>query len=137
MKCQKCGINDVKFRYSLSLNGAVSETNLCAQCATGAGYDMVSLLDVTSMFEAFAPILGPGRYYLPVSNRTPAKAPAKTPSLDATCSCDHSTAETVIDIKDAVMAQRRELNMQMRIAVANEEFEKAAEIRDKLKELNT
>ncbi|MDR2599519.1 MAG: UvrB/UvrC motif-containing protein [Oscillospiraceae bacterium] len=32
---------------------------------------------------------------------------------------------------------RRELNKQMRIAIDNEEFERAAEIRDELKALNT
>ena len=33
------------------------------------------------------------------------------------------------------MNERRELNMQMRIAVEKEDFEKAAELRDKIKAL--
>jgi len=51
------------------------------------------------------------------------------------CGCGKGlTRETNAEV-DEEMSKRRELNMQMRIAVENEEFEKAAELRDKIKEL--
>jgi protein-arginine kinase activator protein McsA len=54
-----------------------------------------------------------------------------------TCSCGiEEKAKTLLNVEiDEDMSKRRELNAQMRIAVENEEFEKAAELRDKIKEL--
>jgi len=56
---------------------------------------------------------------------------------DDSCSCgcgQNRTKEEDVEV-DKEMSMRRELNKQMRIAVENEEFEKAAELRDKIKEL--
>jgi excinuclease UvrABC helicase subunit UvrB len=51
------------------------------------------------------------------------------------CGCEKAAqGETNVEVSDE-MRERRELNMQMRVAVENEEFEKAAELRDKIKEL--
>jgi len=60
---------------------------------------------------------------------------------DNSCSCgcgQNRTKGKDVGVEvDKEMSMRRELNKQMRIAVENEEFEKAAELRDKIKELET
>jgi len=58
---------------------------------------------------------------------------------DNSCNCgcgQNKTKGKDVEV-DKEMSMRRELNKQMRIAVENEEFEKAAELRDKIKELES
>jgi protein-arginine kinase activator protein McsA len=51
------------------------------------------------------------------------------------CECG-STAVTNCDVKaDDELVERRKLNMEMRAAVEMEDFEKAAELRDRIREL--
>ena len=131
MKCQKCGQNEVNFYHSSNVNGAITETHLCAQCASGAGYDIMNLLSFRSMFEEIMPMIAANRYSLPETR----KVMVAQPALKAKCECGNHTAEEIVNKADAQMKELRELNMQMREAVAKEEFEKAAEIRDRIKEL--
>ena len=133
MKCQKCGQNEVNFYYSTNVNGEVSETYLCAKCVSVAGYDIMSLLDIGNMFDELipVPVLGVVRQLQPGKRKTY----VCTPVLETACECGSSQALNSENKTDTEMTERRELNMQMRIAIENEEFEKAAEIRDKIKAL--
>jgi len=133
MKCQICGQNEVSLYYSSNVNGAVSETCLCAKCASVAGYDIMSLLNLGNMFDELIPVplLGVVRHMQPERNKTY----MCTPVPETTCECGSPYALNSESNTDTEMAERRELNMQMRIAIENEEFEKAAEIRDKIKAL--
>jgi len=131
MKCQKCGQNEVNFYYSSNVNGAVSETHLCSPCASGEGYDIMNMFSFKGMFEEFLPLMSASRYYLPTAQ----KVMVNKPALTAKCECGNHTAEDIINKADTQMMEIRELNKQMRVAVENEEFEKAAEIRDRIKEL--
>ena len=135
MKCQKCGQNEVNFYYSSNVNGAVTETHLCSPCATDAGYDIMSMFSFKSMFEELMPIstrqISTNRYFIPIARR----APVRKPALTVTCECGNTITEKTESKADAQMKEIRELNMQMRAAVEKEEFEKAAEIRDRIKEL--
>ena len=131
MKCQKCGQNEVNVYHSYNINGAVAETHLCLQCATGEGYDIMSMFSFKSMFEELLPMVGAGRYVLPTAQ----KVIVNKPALSAKCECGKHTAEDIVNKADAQMKELRELNMQMRQAVEKEEFEIAAILRDKIKEL--
>ena len=133
MKCQKCGQNEVNFYYLSNVNGAVTETHLCAKCASVAGYDIMSLLNFGNMFDELAtmPMLGVVRPIQPVKHKTY----VCTPVRETTCECGSPAVLNSENKTDVEMTERRELNMQMRIAIENEEFEKAAEIRDKIKAL--
>ena len=149
MKCQKCNQNEVNFFYSSSVNGAVTETRLCSDCASGAGYDIINLFDVNSMFEQFMPVFGRPMFpsglmprFAPMS-ATPypqlAMASRGVPAVESSgCNCGNGAANQCANKAEEIddkMAQRRELNMQMRAAVEKEEFEKAAQLRDRIKEL--
>ena len=140
MKCQKCGNNEVNFRYSSNINGDVTEMLLCYECAKKLGYvsdetqsftmpsltGMISELFGTGMFLGFpAPELMQNQN-LPIY-RQPA-APPKTAESER-----NVNIETSDDIK-----KRREINMlreRMRKATEEEDFEKAARLRDEIKKI--
>ena len=162
MKCQKCGKNEVNFHYSSNVNGCVTETYLCSSCAAESGYNLNKMLDFDSFFgsDPFAGFMFPTRGisgFLPMAVpvvRANTMFPGQLFDLLTTqpgmskinqetpckCGCGKTGVNytgvdnTGIEV-DEEMSKRRELNAQMRIAIENEEFEKAAELRDKIKEL--
>ena len=157
MKCQKCGKNEVNFHYSSNVNGCVTETHLCTSCAAESGYNLGRMFDLNSIFghDTFSDLMFPMRG---ISGLLPVAVPVIQPSTmspgqlfdllttqpgmsrisrgtPCKCGCGKTTVENASIEVDEEMSKRRELNAQMRIAVENEEFEKAAELRDKIKEL--
>jgi len=146
MKCQKCGKNEVNFHYASNVNGSITETYLCSVCATESGYD------IGQMFDSMFPIRGVSGF-MPMAIpmvQTYAQLPfimqpragiGSTPALSRAESCECGctlSSPGVMDVEvDEKMIKRRELNMQMRAAVEKEDFETAAKLRDKIKELET
>jgi len=134
MKCQKCGRNEVNFHYSSNENGHVTQMHLCSQCATDSGYNIEQMFGdmFTGMFPMRSlmaiPMIQIGHGFTP-GLQTRKTVPCK-------CGCETHAADVKNIEVDEKLKERRELNMQMRIAAQNEEFEKAAEIRDKLKALD-
>ena len=116
MKCQKCGINEVNFHYTSNVNGAITEARMCSSCATESGYN-------------FDKMFGFGLAgFMPMA--------VSLPALNAMFPFTIRPQVGMIDVKvDEEINLRRELSAQMRAAVEKEEFEKAAELRDKIKEL--
>jgi len=157
MKCQNCGKNEVIFHYSSNINGCVTETHLCAQCAAMQGFDfgqMVegSLCDAQDLFGSFFPVFGELCGYSPmkmpvigfgapmtfrVQPRVGAGPPAGGHDCpdETGCECGTQPGHKQDGEVDKEMKARRELRMQMHKAARNEDFEKAAELRDKLKEM--
>jgi len=155
MKCQKCGNNEVNISYSSNINGNVNETHLCSKCATESGYDIEKLFNnehnmaMGEMFEKmFAmprrnnglmsmaiPMIPASAIFPFVVRPTGGMIEEKDSS---SCGCEQHTThnQQSVDV-DEDMKMRRELNAQMREAIANEEFEKAAVLRDKIKLLGT
>lgn len=154
MKCMNCGKNDVNFYYTSNINGKVTKQQLCSECAEKLGYTqkMGSMFGGTgrmmnSMFgdrffndffgRALSPFAGFGL-----------EAPRffSTPWLDSHeegCSCTGGTCEESAkpaekENVDPELNRRREINAlrhQMHAAAKAEDFEKAAELRDKLRKL--
>jgi len=158
MKCQKCGINEVNFRYTSNVNGCVTETNLCSMCAAESGYDIGqifnfgkiadhgNMLDLGSIFDGMFPARTGVSGFLPMAipvMQSKTMFPFTTPSHRGIivnsdpCSCGCGTGSTrVSNVEvDEEMSKRRELNALMRAAVEREDFEKAAELRDQIKDL--
>jgi len=109
---------------------------------------MEQLFDVGSIFDGFLPFIDGRNVFLPMMAPVMGfGAPyrysvqpmliARNCSDEHTCNCAGQTAGAQTAELDDEMKKRRELQMQMRVAVENEEFEKAAELRDKLKELES
>jgi len=150
MKCQKCGINEVSLHYSSNINGSVTETHLCSKCATETGYDIEKLFDLElgNIFDSMLPMRSAINGFIPMAIPMVA-ANSMFPFTmmsgrgmigqgePCTCGCGQKVLRgTNIEV-DETMRQRRELNAQMQEAVAKEEFEKAAELRDKIKALES
>ena len=148
MKCQKCGKSEVSFHYSSNINGSVTETFLCSGCAASLGYDFGKIFSAGDAFGGFPPVFGMPGGFLPVSfsgqtGNSPFQLALQTRLgtgiNDGTCRCGCETrapdvSETVVDDE---MSKRREVNMlreQMRQAAESDDFEKAIELREKIKE---
>jgi len=140
MKCQKCGRNEVNFHYTSDVNGQVTQMHLCSVCASESGYDIENMF--TDMFTGMFPMrnlmaipvmqIGTGMPFatqLQTTRVNPVAQPCK-------CGCGVVAPDAAGIEVDEKMKKRRELNKQMRTAAQNEEFEEAARLRDKLKELD-
>ena len=190
MKCQECGKNEVNFHYSSNVDGSVTETHLCSECAAKSGYDLGQLVnfggiaDLEQMFD-ISRSLGLGSIFGgidPPGNNPPGMFPVRswiggfTPMMipvmranrlfpfalqpymgvdenqlrarnmrsantvraqdgNCGCGCGKSVSEEKKAEVNEEMSMKRELNMQMRAAIEKEDFEKAAELRDKIREL--
>lgn len=149
MKCQNCGKNEVNFHFSTNINGCVTETYLCSECASKSGYDFEQLFDAGNAFDRFFPVFGGMNGFLPIAFPVLSAGAALpfpvrqrvAPAISGeTCSCGHEKCapDTQGAHVDDEMKKRREINMlreQMRRAAENDDFEKAIELRDKIKEM--
>ena len=155
MKCQICGKNEVSFHYSTNVNGCVTDTHLCSECAERQGYNIGQLFDTRNIFGGFFPIFGEQPVLpavaLPVFNfnspmtfrMKPMIAEEASCSESGGCECerglgfDSTNAGVLCAEVDDEMKERRELRMQMQLAARNEDFETAAKLRDRIKEIES
>ena len=148
MKCQNCGKSEVNFHYSSNINGCVTESHLCSECAANLGYNMEEMFDFRSMMSGFNPLFTGRNYFMPqMLPFTGFGMPsfftvrplieAGSCSADQKCGCSERAASDTGSEVDGDMKERRELYMQMRAAAESEDFEKAAELRDKIKEMES
>ena len=153
MKCQKCGKNEVNFHYSSNVNGCVTETYLCSECATESGYDLGGMFSGGSVFDEFLPFFGAQNRFLPVAVPL-LGANAFFPAIIQTgespvsqlrtgnngCGCEkHAMDNSNVEVDDE-MQKRREINVireQMRLAAQSDDFERAIELRERIKEMES
>ena len=150
MKCQKCGRDEVNFHYSSDINGHVTQTHLCSQCATESGYNIDQLFG--DMFTGMIPVRSINRAmssYIPAAFFMPGAIPVMKigsgfpldtgvqPKNTCQCGCETATPKINNIEVDEKLKQKRELQIQMRTAVQKEDFGKAAELRDMIKKLET
>ncbi|MCL2125626.1 MAG: UvrB/UvrC motif-containing protein [Oscillospiraceae bacterium] len=161
MKCQKCGKNEINFHYSSNVNGAVTETHLCSECATESGYDFESMFDFGGMFDRFMPIFGGRNGFMPrqqigalgpfgwslfgapmVAFMPQRIAGGEERCMGAEeqgdCNCAEPAQQAQPAEIDQEMLKRREINImreQMRLAADKDDFEKAAELRDQIRQM--
>ena len=156
MKCEKCKEKDATFYYSSNINGEVTEKHLCGDCAREEGFGSALDYRPTSMFDSmfdnfFGDFFSPRRSLLSAfdSFGSPLRA-IMAPALPRVnivigqpqeCSERAPLSETEQKIPEDAgeeVKARREiaaLKHQLQEAVAAENFEKAIELRDKLREL--
>jgi len=150
MKCQNCGKNEVNLHYSSNINGCVTETYLCAECAAKSGYDFGRMFDTRSAIDEFFPVFGTSGWFMPspmmLQDMFPFASlprigiPAQSGECGCDCDCEAPAPapEARVAGVDDEMKKRRELNAmreQMRIAAEKDDFEKAIELREKIKEM--
>lgn len=153
MRCQNCGKNECTFHYSYSVNGKTSEVHLCGECADKLGYSDNVFFDTDSFFGAdrffddiasgifgrrrMNPFSGFG--LMPAMSLMPRLAFRPAGGREEQCSCGAEPREEKRQSGvDPEIAKRREINMlreQMKLAAEKEDYEKAAELRDKIKNM--
>jgi protein arginine kinase activator len=149
MKCEKCGKNVATYHYKSNINGKVTEMHLCPECASKAGIDNRFFGNTDNMFDSMfngmfngffgnsrtdwlSPFGGFGGLGLMMPTMLMPKFELYVDDSSKVKDQKEVTEKTDVDPE---MAKRRELNAlreQMKNAVEAEEFEKAAEIRDKI-----
>lgn len=148
MKCENCGKNEVTFVYQSNVNGQVTEKHLCAECAEKLGYTqklaaysqrMTRNLFGGGLFDDF---FTPFPSLLGGLNRM-LESPfddffADMPALGAPAEKQEpqKSQDTLLEQEEQnEISRTRRLNalrMEMQKAVAAENFERAAELRDEI-----
>ena len=145
MKCQNCGKNETNFHYSSNVNGCVTETHLCSDCAAKSGYDLGRMFDAKSALYGFLPF-NVNNAFMPIpllgfaAAQSAAWPQMGLPSGECACGdgCEMPAHENPVAEIDGEMQKRREVNVireKMRIAAEKEDFEKAAELRDQIRKM--
>lgn len=146
MRCEHCGRNEATFHYQRTVNGRTEEAHLCADCAAELGYNagfsagFGSMLDDTfgSVFSLLPSMFGGwGGFF-----DSPQLTPAARRTLQLVPAPDEPVYETeslLSEAEGAALRQEREhnaLEAQLKQAVASENYEEAARLRDELKKLD-
>lgn len=150
MKCENCGKNEVTFVYQSNINGKVTEKHLCSECAEKLGYTQKiaahsqrmmqnffgnSLFGSSFFDDFFSPVPSlMGRMLedpfddfftdMPALCAAPVQQEAQKKTDDLVGKEEQS--------RFAYMRKLNALKMEMKKAVHQENFERAAELRDEI-----
>lgn len=163
MKCDKCE-NQAVLHYTSEVNGEKSEFHLCPDCAKAEGFGEMLNFKPGSMFDGFftrpaglmesffgspfgmlsdgffggrrmAPALVMPRIMIQVGGEKTAEAEAA--QAETTETAEEKTDNIPEDAGEEIRGKMEliKLRQEMKSAVEAEEFEKAAELRDKIRQL--
>ena len=155
MKCEHCGKNEVSFVYRSNINGQIEERHLCAECAQELGYTERMAAQSRSMMRSFFgrdSLFGGGLledFFTPLPSLMGRMLEdpfddffADMPALGAPVEQQEQPQKAPDDLLEKeereAISKTRQLNalrMEMRRAVREENFERAAEIRDQLRQM--
>lgn len=132
MKCQHCGQNEATFYYRSTVNGRTSQMRLCNRCAEKLGY--AEAMRPMRLFESdfftrpFSLLEGFGSRLL---TEFPAPNEGETAPTESEALLDEAQ-------RDAFTQQRRRNEMEWALenAIAEENYEEAARVRDELRKLS-
>ena len=154
MKCENCGKNEVTFVYQSNINGHVEEKHLCSKCAEKLGYTqrinahsqrmMQNFFGRGSVFgssffnDFFSPSLM-GRMLEDPFDDFFAEMPALSASPVQQQEAKQEKKDELVGQEDqsrfAYLRQMNALKLEMKKAVHQENFERAAELRDQIRSL--
>lgn len=159
MKCENCGKNEVTFVYQSNINGKVTEKHLCSECAEKLGYTQQIAAHSRSMMQNFfgGSLLGNGffdDFFSPMPSlmgrsgwmlEDPfddffADMPALSaaPAQQREENCQQKQNDLVGKEEQSRFAYMRQMNalkLEMKKAVHQENFERAAQLRDQIRQL--
>ena len=155
MKCENCGKNEVTFVYQSNINGKVTEKHLCSECAEKLGYTQKLAAHSRSMMQNFFgnSMFGGGffdDFFSPVPSLMGRMLEdpfddffADMPALSAAPvqqeQANQKQQDDLVGKEDqsrfAYLRQMNALRMEMKKAVHQENFERAAELRDQIHQL--
>ena len=152
MKCEDCGNNEVPFVYQSKINGNVEEKHLCSECAEKLGYTqrinahsqrmMQNFFGRGSLFgssffnDFFSPSLM-GRMLEDPFDDFFADMPALSaaPARQQETKKEEDLVEKEEQSRFSYLRQLNALKVEMKKAVHQENFERAAELRDQIHKL--
>ena len=155
MKCENCGKNEVTFVYQSNINGKVTEKHLCSECAEKLGYTQKIAAHSQRMMQNFFgnSIFG-NSFFDDFFSTVPSlmgrmlEDPfddffADMPALGAAPAKqeEQKKEDDLVDREEqgrfAYLRQMNALKMEMKKAVHQENFERAAELRDEIHKLES
>lgn len=141
MKCQHCGKNEATFYYKSTVNGRTTEARLCEHCAEALGY-ADSLRPMAMLGEGFFahPFSVMEPFFGGLASRLLTEFPAPGNTLEEARQTAQPKAEPQLipeEERRAFDLQRRRNALQERLkaAIAEENYEEAARVRDELRAL--
>ena len=155
MKCENCGKNEVTFMYQSNINGKVTEKHLCSECAEKLGYTQKIAAHSQRMMQNFFgnSIFGNSffdDFFSPVPSLMGRMLEdpfddffADMPALGAAPAKqeEQKKEDDLVDREEqgrfAYLRQMNALKMEMKKAVHQENFERAAELRDEIHKLES
>ena len=153
MKCENCGKNEVTFMYQSNINGKVTEKHLCSECAEKLGYTQKLAARSQRMMQGFGNLFGGSLFddfFAPVPSLMGRMLEdpfddffADMPALCAApAQQEVQTSQKQEDLvgqedRNWFSCQRKlnALRVEMKKAVHQENFERAAELRDEIRKL--
>lgn len=157
MKCENCGKNEVSFVYQSNINGKVTQAHLCSECAEKLGYTQKIAAQSQRMMQNFfggffndffaqTPRLlgGMDRFFGEdlfddFFSDMPALGPAAAVEKQNGSGQEPDRQDNLVDAEDqsrfTKMRQLNALRLEMKKAVHQENFERAAELRDQIRSL--
>ena len=158
MKCENCGKNEVTFIYQSNINGKVTEKHLCSECAEKLGYTQKIAARNRSMMQSFfgGSLLGNGffdDFFSPMPSlmgrsgwlledpfddffaAMPALRAAPVQQQEEQQKQQKDLGGKEEQSRFAYMRQVNALKLEMKKAVHQENFERAAQLRDQIHQL--
>ena len=158
MKCENCGKNEVTFIYQSNINGKVTEKHLCSECAEKLGYTQKIAARNRSMMQSFfgGSLLGNGFFddlFSPMPSlmgrsgwlledpfddffaEMPALSAAPVQQQEEQQKQQNDLVGKEEQSRFAYMRQVNALKLEMKKAVHQENFERAAQLRDQIHQL--
>ncbi len=153
MKCENCGKNEVTFVYQSNINGKVTEKHLCSECAEKLGYTQkIAAHSQRMMQNFFGNSLFGGSFFDDFFSPMPSlmgrmlEDPFDDFFADMPALCaapakqeEQKKADELVGKDEqsrfAYLRQMNALKMEMKKAVHQENFERAAELRDEIHKL--
>ena len=151
MKCENCGKNEVTFVYRSNVNGHVEEKHLCSDCAEKLGYTQRINAGSRMMQNFFGNSLFGNSFFDDFFSPMPSlmgrmmEDPfddffAEMPALSAAPAQQQETQQKDLVGKEeqsrfSYLRQLNALKMEMKKAVRQENFERAAELRDQIRRM--
>ena len=158
MKCENCGKNEVTFIYQSNINGKVTEKHLCSECAEKLGYTQKIAARNRSMMQSFfgGSLLGNGffdDFFSPMPSlmgrsgwlledpfddffaEMPALSAAPVQQQEEQKKQQNDLVGKEEQSRFAYMRQVNALKLEMKKAVHQENFERAAQLRDQIRQL--
>ena len=149
MKCENCGKNEVTFVYRSNINGKTDEKHLCGECAKELGYAGKFAEQSRHMMQGFFGRSLLDDFFTPVPSLMGRMSRmqeslfddffTEMPALGFSSARQAQTEkqeELVSEEEKSRFARLREQNalrQEMKKAVREENFERAAELRDQLR----